>query len=130
MPKFSDAELAGMQAAQADHMNDTCVILVYSSTTDENNMPKPAYTAGSPLSCGFRARTPKEVLARAEVAMSDGDVRLPIGTTLDRRSRIKLTYRYGSALSPAPVYEIIGEPLRGPSGLLVLLKRATDGQNG
>lgn len=130
MPLFSAAELSTMQATQSDHMNDTCVILAYGSTTDENNMPKPTYTAGSAMACGFRARTPREVLDRAEVAMSDGDVRLPVGTTLDRRSRIKITHRFGSALSPAQVYEIIGEPLRGPSGLVVLLKRATDGQNG
>jgi len=127
MPLLSAAELASMRAAQADHMNDTCVIRVYGSTTDENNMPKPAYTAGAPMACGFRARTPREVLQRAEVAMSDGDVRLPVGTTLDRRSRIRITHRHGQALSPAQDYEIVGEPLRGPSGLVVLLKRSTDG---
>lgn len=130
MPLLTDGELDWMRAAQADHMNDTCVILAYGSTTDENNMPKPTYTAGSEMACGFRARTPREVLERAEVAMSDGDVRLPIGTSLDRRSRIKITKRHGTTLNPAEVYEIIGAPLRGPSGLVVLLKRATDGQNG
>lgn len=130
MPLLTAGELDWMRATQADHMNDTCVILVYGSTTDENNMPKPAYPAGSPMACGFRARTPREVLQRAEVAMSDGDIRLPVGTTIDRRSRIKITKRHGATLSPAEVYEIIGEPLRGPSGLVVLLKRATDGQNG
>lgn len=127
MPLLSVAELTSMQVAQVDHMNDTCIIRAYGSTTDENNMPKPTYAAGAPMACGFRARTPKEVLQRAEVAMSDGDVRLPVGTTLDRRSRIRITHRYGQALSPAQDYEIVGEPLRGPSGLVVLLKRATDG---
>jgi hypothetical protein len=127
MPILSAAEVAAMRSAQEDHMNDTCVIRVYGSTTDENNMPKPVYTAGAAMACGFRARTPREVLQRAEVAMSDGDIRLPVGTTLDRRSRIRITHRHGIPLVPAQDYEIIGEPLRGPSALLVLLKRSTDG---
>lgn len=116
-----------MRAAQTDHMNDTCVIRAYGSTTDEFNMPKPTYTAGAPMACGFRARTPKEVLQRAQVAMSDGDLRLPIGTLLDPRSKLRITHRHGQALNPVEDYEIVGEPLRGPSGLVVLLRRATDG---
>lgn len=128
MPLLSAAELSLMRNAQGDHMNDTCVILAYSATTDEFNMPKAVYTAGSSMACGFRARTPREVLKRAEVAICDGDIRLPIGTSIDRRARIRITHRHGTALSPAETYEIIGEPLRGPSGLLVLLKRSTDGQ--
>lgn len=128
MPLLSESELLAMRDTQADHMNDTCVIRAYGSTTDEFNMPKPKYTAGTPMTCGFRARSPREVLQRAQIATSDGDVRLPVGTLLDRRSRIRITHRHGQALNPVEDYEIIGEPLRGPSGLVVVVRRATDGE--
>jgi hypothetical protein len=49
-------------------------------------------------------------------------VRLPITTTIKATDHVKITHRFGVALSTAQIYEVIGEIRRGPSGLQVDLQ--------
>lgn len=130
MNDFTATELSRMQTAQDAAMQDTCVVLEYSGgATDDYGMPLPAiYTAGDTLACGLDTNPRGEAMSGAQVAMVDARLRLPIGTVLDVRDRIRVTHRFGVAIT-AETYEILGVPRRGPSGLLVDLKRVTDGSD-
>lgn len=107
-------------------MQDTCLILAYSATSDDYGNPDPTYTAGSALACGFEPVRPRELQESGEVPVIDARLRLPIGTTLDERDRMRMTKRYGETLSPAEDFEIVGPVMRGPSGLVVGLRLVDD----
>ncbi|MCA9941634.1 MAG: hypothetical protein KC418_23500 [Anaerolineales bacterium] len=124
MTGLRPGELTGLQTTQAGHMMDTCVRLVYSSALDAYNIPQPTYTPGDTLACGFNPSPSKEMMN--QVPDVEAVLRLPVGTTLDNRDRLRITYRFGVAVTNED-YEIAGQPRRGPSGLLVPLKKVTDG---
>ena len=117
-------ELTGLQTTQAGHMMDTCVRLVYSSALDAYNIPQPTYTPGDTLACGFNPSPSRELMN--QVPEVEAVLRLSVDTVLDVRDRIRVTQRFGAAVTNED-YEIAGQPRRGPSGLLVPLKKVTDG---
>jgi hypothetical protein len=128
MNEFATAELTRMQATQDAAMQDTCIVMAYSGgAEDDYGMPLPAvYTAGETLACGLNTNPRREAMTGAQVAMVDARLRVPIDTVLDVRDRLRITHRFGVAITDE-TYEILGVPRRGPSGLLVDLKRVTDG---
>jgi len=122
---LSASDLAGMQAVAEASMMDACKVLAYStSSTDRYGNPAPTYTPGSEIACGFEPSS-EEVHDSGQVAMTDGVLRLPIDTSIDRRDRIQVTTRYGVAVT-AVTYEILGNPERGPSALVLQLREATE----
>jgi len=124
---FSTLDLSGMQAAQDNHMMDTCTIDRYTDGgTDPYGAPTPTWVSDDPIACGFHVFKVDEVLGQTKVAIAAAQVRLPIGTTLDLKDRITITKRHGVAVDNVS-YAIAGDPVRGPSGLLVDLERVTDG---
>ncbi len=129
---FDDRDLAEMRAAQADHFNDRCLRLTWvADGTDELNLPIEDWTAAEVLSCGFSSSRQREVMVGTEVVLSNGQLRLPIGTPVDHRDRFRITHRHGSAvaeLDAVNVYEVLGAPNLGPSGVVLDLRLATDGR--
>ena len=131
MRQFSTDELARMQDTQESAMQDECQILSYAQAGKDGwNRPLSDYPISDTVSCGFDATANKEVMDGTEVAITDARLRLPLGTALDNRDRILITHRFGSSLAEQPVYEIIGKPQRGPSGLVLNLTLVTDGTSG
>lgn len=128
MQVFSVDELSLMQTYQEAAMQDTCVIEQYGETTDEYNNPNPFYTDSDALDCGLEHLNPREVHGTGQVPIIDARLRLPLDTEIDTRDRIRITYRFGVALTTPERYEIIGQPRRGPSGLVIDLKKHTGGQ--
>lgn len=130
MNPLSARELACMRAQQVSSLFDTCVRMLYSeSGRDRYNKPIAAYAAQAAQACGFNATAHREVMDGAQVVISDAVLRLAITATVDRRDRFKITHRHGEALAAPPTYEIIGDPARGPSGLVLLLRLVTDGSD-
>lgn len=127
MRDFSAGELSRMRDVQESAMQDTCVVLAYSSSADAYGNPTATYTAGSAISCGLELVDPDEEQASGEVPTIDARLRLPMGTTIDERDRIRVTHRYGEALSSAQTFEIEGPVKRGPSGLVLDLRVVDDG---
>ena len=109
-------------------MMDTCVILDYQDGLPSNlGKPMKMWTPrATATACGYNGQARREVMDGAQVVITDAVARLPIETTLERRSRIRVTHRFGVALSTEPEYEIIGEPRRGPSGLVLNLRSVTN----
>lgn len=127
MQPFSTAELGRMQGAQDSAMMDTCFVLVYTAgAVNAYNKPTITYPASAATRCGWKPAT-KELMQDTQVPAWDGSLRMPINTVVKNTDRIRLTHRYGVALSPAQDHEIIGNPERGPSGLVLRLKSLTDG---
>ena len=122
-------QLSRMQAANVAAMWDTCYRLVYAAgTPDAYGQPTPAtYTAAATaLVCGLDQQASTELLPGTQVPLFDARLRLPVATTITHLDRIKVTKRYGASLAAALYYTIIGEPRRGPSGLLLDLNTVTD----
>lgn len=127
MRVFTSNELARMRATQESAMMDTCVRLQRSeAAADDYGRPQPVYSEAETLSCGFDPSKSKEVMDGTQVVLTDAVLRLPIGTEISNLDRIKITHRHGEALTNAPVYAIVGEPLRGPSGLVLNLRLVAD----
>lgn len=124
-------QLSRMQDHAEESMWDTCQVQEYNGlATDDYGHPSPNYYLRWPvIACGYSASARKEIMAGTQVVLTDAVARLPIATTLDNRDRIKVTHRHGVALDPQPVYEIIGEPARGPSALVLYLRLVTDGSD-
>lgn len=126
MSGLRPGELATLKRAQEDHMMDTCVRLVYAAATnDAYGLPNATYTpAATSLTCGLNESPSREMMN--QVAGVEAALRLPAGTTLDVRDRLRLTHRFGTAVTNVD-YEIVGLPRLGPSGLVVPIRRVTDG---
>ena len=123
---FTTDELAALETDQEAHMMDICTIGAYRAVPDGYGIPTPTYTAGSPTICGLNENVRQEVQSRGEVVMVDAVLRLPIGTAVDSRDRITITHRFGGEWTVKPVYNIIGNPRRGASGLLLNLALVTE----
>lgn len=128
MLPFSASTLARMREVQEAHMQDTCHILTYDTTweeTDEYGIPIDDYLAEVASICGLKLYSPKEIHASGEVPTILGELRLPIDTVIDTRSRVRIVERFGEALVEPMLFDVGGPARRGPSGLVVFL-RAVD----
>lgn len=123
---FTATELAAMQAHQAAHMMDTCTVDAWSAGTNAYNLPSPTWTSGAAIACGYEVMQPDEAMATTtDAPVFDARLRLPITTAIDPRDRITITKRHGAAIVPI-VHEVVGDVERGPSGLVVKLRKVTD----
>lgn len=111
-----------MQSNNAGAMFDTCVIQVYSSTLDDYGGSVDTYTDGSAIACGLEM-TPANETRRVDMNIEriDGTLRLPIATSVKATDRVKITHRFGVAVTNL-VFEVVGSVRRGPSGLQVDLQ--------
>jgi head-tail adaptor len=123
--QFTAADLVSMRAAQDGHMLDTCDIQAISTTTDSFGQVVESWPSdASDIACGLDMRPGAERHgADKTVVEYDATVRLPIGTTVDLRSRIRVTKRFNESLSTPLVFGIAAPIQRGPSGVRLLLKR-------
>lgn len=123
MRKFTAAELANQVSTQTGAMQDTCIIQVYALTLDDYGAEVASYTDGSAIDCGLNM-TPARESRRADMNVEriDATIRLPLATSVKTTDRIKVTHRFGTALSTALIFEVIGAIRRGPSGLQVDLQ--------
>ena len=108
-------------------MQDTCRIGAYTSTDNAYNLPSVTYVYGVEVVCGLDLMRPNEQHSSGEVAVIDAILRLPIGTTIDERDRVRVEQRYNEALTTPLVFEIEGPVDRGPSGIRLDLRLVDDG---
>jgi head-tail adaptor len=116
-----------MQATQVSSLMDTCVRCVFSEAADAAGQMIPTWTDGVTLACGFEPRSSIEARRPDMTVLSyDARLRLAITATMDYRDKIRLTHRYGALLATPLTFAIEGQPLRGPSGLVLLLKAVSE----
>lgn len=128
MAVFGTAELADQRATQTAFMQDSCQIGTRSSTQDAVGQLIDTFTYGSVIACGLRM---VGGLMRSEFRKPDGtivnadaELRLPHGTVLTADDKVKVTKRHGVAIT-ALTYDVMGEPLIGPSGIVCYLRAVT-----
>lgn len=123
---FTATELAAMQAHQAAHMMDTCTVDAWSAADNAYNLPNVTWTSGAAMACGYEVMQPDEAMATTtDAPVFDARLRLPIDAVVDPKDRITITKRHGVAVTPI-VHEVVGDAERGPSGLVVKLRKVTD----
>ncbi len=127
MRAFGSDELERMQATQHAAMRDRCVLEIAANAPHAYGYGL-AYSAGAALACGLHMSPSREVMESGQVAMPDARLRLPLGTNVTGVDRVRVTHRYGALLSTPLVYDVIGLPERGPSGLQLNLRLSTTGQ--
>jgi len=116
-----------MRSTQDGAMQDVCRVGAYQAVDDAYNLPTPTYVYGIEVVCGLELMRPNEEHASGEVPVIDAVLRLPIGTAIDERDRIRIEERYNESLITAQVYEIEGPVRRGPSGIRLDLRLVDDG---
>jgi head-tail adaptor len=125
MQAFSTAELAAMQAAQQAGMQDTCIIQTYSETINTYGQPVPTWTDGTAQACGVYPKGLRESHNVSNTTVQyDATIRLPVGTVVDMRDRVKVTHRFGVAVTNV-TYGIIGPVRRGASGVQIDVRLVT-----
>lgn len=125
MRKFTAGELAKQEGTQTGSLQDTCIIQVYALVIDDYGGETPTYTDGAALDCGLNM-SPSRETRRADMNIEriDATLRLPLNTTIKTTDRVKMTHRFGVAIT-ALVFEVTGAVRRGPSGLQVDLQAVT-----
>lgn len=126
MRHFTTTELQRFQSEQVSSLMDTCVVLTYVGVTGDYGYGTPTYTSGTPIPCGFNGKA-REVMQDTQVVLTDGSLRLPLETVVTNLDRIALTHRFDVQLVPGELYEILGAPERGPSGMRLNLRIVSDG---
>lgn len=122
MSRFSLAELAAMQTAQEEAMQDYCELLIRTErAVDEYGMPVEQWITGAALYCGLE-NTRSAEWRNAEPPDFDARLRLPIDTDITNVDRVRITERFGVMLDEPLLFALTGKTRRGPSGLVVELK--------
>jgi len=117
-----------MRGAQEDAMMDTCVIVTRDVTgTNDYNRPVAQWLDSPAMACGYDDTVEKEAMAGTQVVLVDAVVRLSIDTDLSNLDRLRITHRHGEELDESLTFETLGDPERGPSGLVLNLQLVTDG---
>lgn len=114
-----------MQAAAERTMLDTCQILEPAETPDVLGLPQRTYSVAATSACGLDQTASREVTGETGLTVTDGALRLPLSVAVSNRARIRVTHRYGEALPTPLEYEVLGEPMRGPSAQVLDLRTAT-----
>jgi hypothetical protein len=119
---LTSGDLANMQAYDNLLMQDTCIIGAYSSIENEYGEMENVYTDGAEIACGFDPTGGNKMYRQNMTAqVVNATVRLPLGTTVDPKSHIRITKRFGSAVTNPLVYDVVGYPQEGPSGIVLNL---------
>ena len=128
---FSEDQLAAMRATQALVMGHACQVGTIATTQNsigELVAAAPAY--GRELACGFQMLAPTAIgaefrTADGSVVRADAVLRLPYGTAVTTSDVVKVTKRHGETITSPLVYEVLGLPAVGASGILCYLRQVT-----
>jgi hypothetical protein len=135
MRAITPAELDRMAEVQASAMMDACELLRRSEgAPDAYGLPSVTYTVIATSACGLEHSQIKAGASSesggterlgTQVPTEMRLLRLPKDAEVAHVDRIRLTKRLGFSITPV-VYEIVGTPQLGPSGLLATVQKVTE----
>lgn len=123
MSYLTAPEVTRMKAEAEETMLDTCQIGIRTSGDFSDPSGTASYSYGSGIACGVSKGGGVESDEGAQVDIAAVTIRLPIGTTVSSKDRIKVTHRKGTALAADEYYSINGDPAGGTVALLVSATR-------
>lgn len=92
-------------------MPDRCIIGVWvKGTRDDMGQTRDDWTYGDEIPCRFHliaSSSQEEIADNADVATGDATVHVPLGITVNKRDRIRLTKKWNLPVTPQD-YEIVG----------------------
>jgi head-tail adaptor len=123
MSLLTASDLAAMRADQSDAMWDTCIVQVWSGSADAYGELIETYTDGSALACRFvpASGTESRRSNMTQVVMP-AMVRLPLGTAVTAKDRVKITKRFGSTLTTPLIFGVDDASISGATCVTVKLK--------
>lgn len=129
MTVFTVAELAGMRDVQKTYMPDACQIGTVHESQDTIGQPvpePPSYSVETPCGLQMTGGLQRNEFRTAEgtVVYADAKLRLPYDAVVSVMDVVKITKRYGAVVTPI-VYEVMGAPLSGPTGIVCYLRQVT-----
>jgi len=123
MGLISANDLTGLRADQTDALWDTCIVQAWSGTANAYGELVETYTDGSAMACRFVASSGSEShKANMTTVTMPALVRLPLGTTVTAKDRVKITKRFGETLATALVFGVEDDGIAGATCVTVKLK--------
>ena len=118
-------QLSHFRERQAASLVDTCHKLTYSRTFNDLNEPIESWSeSNTDLPCGLQQLTGTEQKRQHDTLVSyDAIIRLPLSESWNEKDRIKITKRFGEALTTVITYEIVSPIQRGVSGIRMTLRK-------
>ncbi|MFH1719079.1 MAG: hypothetical protein ABIF19_17125 [Planctomycetota bacterium] len=126
------ATLARMKSVILTTMRDACLLGIVAETTSGTYVTEAVTWATAETACGFTPAT-QALTAEAGAAQanfSEGILRLPLTASITGLDRIRLTKRYGRAVSPVQEFRIDGAPQAGIGCHILKLVAVTPGGRG
>lgn len=118
-------DFASLRVVAESTFFDACEIgTVAAHTWGSADTTAGTVTFGDAMACGFNPANRGETKDGSQAPDLDATLRLPIGTVVDNVSRVRITERNGEAIT-AELYSVEGLPQRGPTALVLGLKRIT-----
>lgn len=131
MRSASAAQYARLRANQEATLKDTGHVLTFTQSVGADRRQGPgSFSVGAAISLGYRPTSPKEEHDDQEVAILLGRVRLPVGTAVTGKDRIRVTHIDGQALATPLDFAIYGPPMFRPTVIICNLTKITDGSTG
>ncbi len=123
MSLLTTADMEALRTCQTGGMHDWCVVQSFAESQDSTSgQVSHVFTDGLPVACGFDPGGGRELRELDKTTtVTFAMLRLPWGTTVEERDRIKLLTRSGETLSTPVVYRISAPPQRGITGVLLQL---------
>ena len=123
---LSPADLAAMRAAQAETMQDTCTLRIWTPTVDAWGSEIAGWTQRAGVPCGLDVtggRQKERRRADGTISISQAVLRLSLadGEALTAKDSVVITHRHGEALNPPLTFGIDGPIERGPTAVVVRL---------
>ena len=84
-----------------------------------------AYDDTNPVRCFVDSAKSGEVKDGTEVTITDAEIRVPLGSSITAKSRVKVTHRFRETLDTPEIYAVIGAPKNGRSSMVLNCKRVT-----
>lgn len=122
-------ELAHLSAVANSSMMDTCIPMIYSvAGLNAVREPFETWTDAPPSPCGLNVYSDRQkgkeiVRPDGTVVISEARLRLPLGTSITERDRVRITHRLGAELPTPETWEIVSPVKRGPTALVMELAR-------
>lgn len=131
---FATSQLNFMRGVQEARMQDKCKIGARVNGLDAYGKPSAVITWGSEIACGldmregFFKRGPigegvSKSGAGLELVNYDARLRVAHDTIVKAGDQVKITERFCSDITPEEIYEVMGPPETGPSGMRLILKK-------
>lgn len=132
--RLSSTQRERMRRTQQQAMSSTAVHMVYTAVEDTaTGEITYSYVDGDTFPCGIAhgsgsaqgAIDSVEGGPTRETVVTQRRVRLPVQAAVGPSDRLRFTHEQGEALTEPIVYEVVGDALRGPSAVVVNVRRVT-----